>query len=119
MDDIVNLDVMRISIEYIKVKFGISFPDFEFFFRITRWADCYSFDHYGVMMTILKDCVGFHISLSGFSHYVKGLKVSVWRPTHRLTYEKEKIEEFKEFISKRFKRYNPTIEFYAPKLGVC
>lgn len=110
---------MQDSFEYIKVKFGESFPDFEFMFRITRWCDSYSLHHGGVIVEILKDWVGYHIFLNRSYHRLKGLRVLVWRPTHRITYEKKKIEEFKEFILKRFKRYDPTIEFYAPKLGVC
>ena len=100
--------------EFFEIEFEyISYTsDFKIMSSLVRWCDSYV-RHGQLHFHILKDCTGYGIYLERdmqLPEYIKKIKVYIRKPKHRLEWENKKIEEFKEWIIKKFKKANPKIK---------
>jgi hypothetical protein len=105
--------------ELIDEKFEIVFEfsseveDFRLMDALVKWCNSYV-RHSTLHFEILKDLTNYAIFLERDNQfngeYIKKIRVYVRKPSHRLEWEDKKIQEFKDFISKKFKKANPIFQ---------
>lgn len=104
--------------ELFEIKFEGLIDDFKVMSDLVQWSDSWSRIGGVLHFHFLKDFVGYSCYLQrnkDLPQYIKGIIVYVRKPDHRLDYEDKKIQEFKDFISKRFKKYAP--QFQKREMG--
>ncbi len=96
--------------EKIEIEFDkFSINDFELMYGLIKWCDSYTRDS-RLIFHLLKDFLSFMISIEmdeEIYYYVKKFNCYFRKPKHRLEMEDKAIQDFKDFVLKKFKKCNP------------
>jgi hypothetical protein len=113
--------------ELIDEKFDIVFEfsseveDFRIMNALVKWCNSYV-RHSILHFDLLKDLTNYAIFLERDNQfngeYIKKIRVYVRKPSHRLEWEDKKIQEFKDFISKKFRKANPIFQDWIEELNL-
>lgn len=110
-----KLELIDEKIEIELDKFSIQ--DFELMYGLIKWCNSYTRDN-RFIFHLLKDFLSFmvFIEMDGeIYYYVKKFTCYFRKPKHRLEMEEKAIQEFKDFILKKFKKGNPTFKIIEEK----
>ena len=111
-----NLELIDEILEVKFKKFEIN--DFKLMYELVKWCNSYTRDSRFVFH-LLKGFLSFTVYIEmdeEINYYVKKFTCYFRKPKHRLEMENEAIQEFEDFILKRFKRSNP--RFFEKELGI-
>ena len=98
IDEMFKVELNKFEIEDWKLMSGL-----------IRWCDSYTRQS-RLSFHLLKEFLSFSVFIEmdkEIYYYVKSFSCYFRKPKHRLKMEEEKIEEFKQFILKKFKKANP------------
>jgi len=99
--------------ELLEVEFSkFEIQDYELMYWLIRWCDSYTRQS-RFTFHLLKEFLSFGVYIEmdkEIYYYVKKVRFYFRKPKHRLKFEEEKIQEFKDFVSKKFKKGKPTFK---------
>lgn len=103
---------MELIDETFQIRFNGLVEDFRLMSEIVKYSDSYT--RFRVLtFEINKDYIHFSLFLERHKElpdYIKKIKVYVRKLSTRSKYDEKKIQEFKNFILKKFKKELPEIE---------
>lgn len=97
-------------------KFVVEFnliEDFKIIYELVKWSDSYTRMGGLLAFHFVKDLVGYSCYFERYQdipNYIRRMIVCIRKPKHRIDYENKKIQEFKDFLIKKYQRkYNINI----------
>ncbi len=106
--------------ELLEVRFSkFEIEDFAFMSGLIKWCDSYTRQG-RLCFHVLKEFLSFGVYIKldeQIYYYVKSVKFYFRKPKHRLKFEEERIQEFKDFISKKFKKGKPIFKDLTQQLN--
>ena len=105
MENKLELIDEKIEIEFDKYRI----QDFELIYGLIEWCDSYTRSG-RLIFHLLKEFLSFTILIEmdeEIYYYVKNFTCYFRKPKHRLKMEEQAIQEFKDFVLKKFKKGNP------------
>ena len=117
MENIKNLELID---ERFEVEFNL-IEDFKIMYELVRWCDSYTRIGSPLNFHFVKDFVGYSCYFERYKdlpQYIRKMIVYIRKPKHRLDYEDKKIQEFKDFLIKKYqKKYNINILVSVDKIN--
>ena len=103
---------MKLIDEKFKIEFGkYEINDFQLMSALVRWSDSYTRQG-RLSFHLLKEFLSFSVFVEmdkEIQYYVKSIGLYFRKPLHRIKMEEQAIQEFKDFIFKKFKKARPKI----------